>query len=162
MNVIKQIRKEKHISLEKLAELSGLSRSYLWLIESGKAKPSEESVRKLALALEIPESQVNNLLSSIRNEKEEDRVIHNSPIGANTGMQNSAVNTEIEIPKGLSTLYTDSIMLTTGQFGASLDFAQTIASTNKQAVVARIGMSYDHLKAFYDLIGRKLKERGLV
>lgn len=50
---LNQIRKEKKISQERLAELSELNRPYISAIEQGKRNVSLEVIEKLAQALEI-------------------------------------------------------------------------------------------------------------
>lgn len=51
---IKRIRKSKKLSMERTAELSGVSRSMLGQIERGEANPSVAIVGKLAAALKVP------------------------------------------------------------------------------------------------------------
>lgn len=51
---IKRIRKSKKLSMEKTAELAGVSRSMLGQIERGEANPSVAIVGKLAHALKVP------------------------------------------------------------------------------------------------------------
>lgn len=63
MNVgegIRQVRKDKKLTLRKLAELTGFSHPYLSQIETGSLKkdPPPETLRKIAEALEIPASQL--------------------------------------------------------------------------------------------------------
>ena len=51
-NKLKKIRKEKGITLEKLAEKSGLSAGYLCHLENGSRNhPSIETMEKIAAAL---------------------------------------------------------------------------------------------------------------
>jgi transcriptional regulator with XRE-family HTH domain len=54
---LNQIRKEKKISQERLAELSDLNRPYISAIEKGKRNVSLEVIEKLAQALEIEISE---------------------------------------------------------------------------------------------------------
>lgn len=51
---IRQIRREKDISQEKLALEAELNRAYVGYIERGERHPSIETVYKIALALDIP------------------------------------------------------------------------------------------------------------
>ena len=51
---IKRIRKSKKLSMERTAELSGVSRSMLGQIERGEANPSVAILGKLATALKVP------------------------------------------------------------------------------------------------------------
>lgn len=50
---LNQLRKEKKMSQEMLAELSGLNRPYISAIEQGKRNVSIEVIEKLAQALNI-------------------------------------------------------------------------------------------------------------
>ena len=51
---IKRIRKSKKLSMERTAELAGVSRSMLGQIERGEANPSVAILGKLAAALKVP------------------------------------------------------------------------------------------------------------
>ena len=51
---IKRIRKSKKLSMERTAELSGVSRSMLGQIERGEANPSVAILGRLAKALKVP------------------------------------------------------------------------------------------------------------
>lgn len=47
------LRREKNYSLRKLAQLTGLSHSFICDIEQGRCNPSIENLRLIASALEI-------------------------------------------------------------------------------------------------------------
>lgn len=51
---IKRIRKSKKLSMERLAEQAGVSRSMLGQIERGEANPSVGTLAKIAKALKVP------------------------------------------------------------------------------------------------------------
>lgn len=51
---IRQIRREKDISQEKLAFESNLNRAYVGYIERGERHPTIATVYKISLALKIP------------------------------------------------------------------------------------------------------------
>lgn len=53
-NKIRQIRREKAISQEKLALEANLNRAYVGYIERGERHPSIETVYKIAIALKTP------------------------------------------------------------------------------------------------------------
>ena len=51
---IKRIRKSKKLSMERLAEQAGVSRSMLGQIERGEANPSVGILGKIAATLKVP------------------------------------------------------------------------------------------------------------
>lgn len=53
-NKVRQIRKDKGVSQEKLAELAELDRTYISDIENGKRNVSIETMFKIANALQSP------------------------------------------------------------------------------------------------------------
>ena len=56
--LIKDLRKNKSISQEKLAEKTGLDRTYISIIETGKSAPTLTSICKLAKGLDIKVSEL--------------------------------------------------------------------------------------------------------
>ncbi|MCL4360644.1 hypothetical protein M1555_05345 [Patescibacteria group bacterium] len=54
-------------------------------------------------------------------------------------------------------LYTDNVSLTINQDGLVMDFMQKLGPTNQLRIVARIGMSRDHAKKLYKVLGDQLK-----
>jgi transcriptional regulator with XRE-family HTH domain len=50
---IKETRESKKLSKTELAALSGLSQPYIGLIENGQRCPSADSLKRIALALEV-------------------------------------------------------------------------------------------------------------
>lgn len=53
-NRIREVRKNKGISLSKLAQISGISKSYLSYVERNlKKNPSVDIVKKISIALDI-------------------------------------------------------------------------------------------------------------
>jgi hypothetical protein len=65
--------------------------------------------------------------------------------------QNVNVNTE-----RTPILYSDSVFMTTNEYGVVLDVAQRLANTNQMQVVSRIGMSREHAKKFMVELGKLL------
>jgi len=55
---IKEKRIEKHLSIRKLAKLSGVSKSFISYIEAGDKKPSLETLCYLARALQCDVSEL--------------------------------------------------------------------------------------------------------
>ena len=57
-------------------------------------------------------------------------------------------------------LYTDSVNITTNEFGVVLDIIQGIAGANQTFVVARVGMSKEHAKKLIAIIADNLAKGG--
>lgn len=51
---LKQLRQEKGITQERLAELAEVDRTYIWRLEAGKRSPSLEIIFRIASGLKIP------------------------------------------------------------------------------------------------------------
>ncbi|MEF2641524.1 MAG: helix-turn-helix transcriptional regulator [Clostridia bacterium] len=51
--LLKEIREEKNITLRKLSEVTGISKSHLSYIERGEREPTLSVVVRIALALNI-------------------------------------------------------------------------------------------------------------
>jgi|TARA_B110000305_G_C19461481_1_gene654747 transcriptional regulator with XRE-family HTH domain len=50
---VKELRKRKEFSQEELAEKSGLSVRTIQRIENGESDPTEESIKRISVALEV-------------------------------------------------------------------------------------------------------------
>lgn len=64
---------------------------------------------------------------------------------------------EVNIPANVSILYTDSVYIHSNQFGVVFDFAQNVGPTNKQNIVARVGMSKEHAKVMLKVLKDNLE-----
>lgn len=53
MLILRQIRKERELTLEQLASLSGVGKTNIWQIEIGDVSPTLTTLEKLAEGLEI-------------------------------------------------------------------------------------------------------------
>ena len=60
--VIRELRKAKQISQEKLAEVSKLDRSFISLLECGHKQPSLITIFQLAKALNLSASKIMSLV----------------------------------------------------------------------------------------------------
>ena len=72
--VLKEIRKEKNVSQEKLAELCDLHRTFISLLERGQRIPTISTLFKLSKALEIKPSEFVKRIENSINEVEEEYI----------------------------------------------------------------------------------------
>ncbi|MGG1573163.1 helix-turn-helix domain-containing protein [Fictibacillus sp. NRS-1165] len=80
---IQKLRRQRGISLCKLAVHAGISKSYLSAIENLKTNPSIQVVQKIASALEVPVENIVNREAEIVTLDEEwvELVLHAKDIG---------------------------------------------------------------------------------
>lgn len=74
----------------------------------------------------------------------------------------SRKSVQVKLPGNIPVLYSDSTFLTINDYGVVFDFAQRMGPTNRQNVVARIGMSKEHARILIEklsglLINEELK-----
>lgn len=67
--VIRELRKTKQFSQEKLADVSKLDRSFISLLECGHKQPSLITIFQLAKALDLSPSKIMSLVEAKINEK---------------------------------------------------------------------------------------------
>jgi len=65
--VLKELRTNKKISQEKLAELCNLDRTYISLLERGLRQPTLSTIFKLSHALEISPSEFIKIIENENN-----------------------------------------------------------------------------------------------
>ena len=58
MNKVKEIRKERGLSQDRLAQLTGISRKYLSMIECQRATPSVSIAMKIASELDVSTDKI--------------------------------------------------------------------------------------------------------
>lgn len=63
-SLLQELRLESNLSQEKLAEESGLDRSYISLLERGKAQPTLETLFRIAATLNIKPSEIISLFEN--------------------------------------------------------------------------------------------------
>ena len=68
---------------------------------------------------------------------------------------------QFEIPKDLKVLYADSVQVMTKRFGVILDVAQQLGPTNRHQIVARIGLSREHARAFCEQLLKALQQTNI-
>jgi len=66
--ILRQCRKNKNISQEKLAQESSLDRTYISLLERGLRQPSLTSILQISRALNVPSSELISKVEVMLNE----------------------------------------------------------------------------------------------
>ena len=51
--LLKKVREEKNISLQRLSEIAGMSKGHLSRIENGETMPTILSIERIAIALKV-------------------------------------------------------------------------------------------------------------
>lgn len=59
--MIKEVRKQKGLTLKKLSELTGVGKGTLSRIENGKRSPLFETVRRIEKGLPVPDGFFSNI-----------------------------------------------------------------------------------------------------
>ncbi len=66
--VLRELRLERHLSQEQLAEASGCHRNHISFIERGMAGPTIQMLFRLATALAVPASEMIRLVEARRSQ----------------------------------------------------------------------------------------------
>lgn len=150
----------KQVSLEIAKD-----RSYLSKIENGQIKPTLDVLDKLikCLSLDLPEALELYKLAGYSNDKikfegkEAVGTVNSADAKKLTSMEKEPV--QIFVPDNVNIFYTDSVFITSSQFGVVCDIAQKLAGTNQHRVVARFGLSFSHARALKDSLEKHLQDK---
>lgn len=161
---LKEKREGIHVSVRKLSELTGIDHTLLSRFENNKRKPLPRDLEKIKIALELNSDEFLELSKLGEYIKDSETRVNNSGIqktkvdkeGGDKTVENKNQGVEMNMPANIHALYSDSTFLSVNPYGVMFDFAQTIRTTNKQNVVARIGMSKEHARVLIE------KLRGLL
>jgi len=167
---IRLYRKQRKESLADIARATKVSRAYVSKLEKGKSKPSEDILNSLISHFQLSGDGAFELVvlagykaNTVRFEQPSELTSEDSK-GKEVNFMEEGIKTQqikIDVPKGTPVLYTDSAFVTLSQYGIVIDYAQTLASTNQQQVVARLGMSIDHAEALVKILTQKISEARL-
>jgi transcriptional regulator with XRE-family HTH domain len=163
--MLHQLRVKNSESITAIANAIGIDRSHLSKLENGHERPSIEVLNNLIRHYSLSRDEASHLssLSGYRQglvvEQQGGRggiTVNDNKNTPVTGENNPGV--QINMPGNLATLYTDSVFVTTNDFGVVFDFSQSMGPTNQQNVIARLGMSKEHAKALLKVLIEKLGE----
>ena len=164
---IKLYRENNQESLSQAGTVLGIDKTYLSKLENGHIQVSKGLLAKLVDHYSLSKTQAEDLFNnagygsedvSMISEGEGVKRMENKIPSAVKSNENSA---EVNVPVSIQVLYSDAIFVSLNRFGAVLDFAQRLGSTNKHNVVSRIGMSYEHLEEFIKVLEEQLKKAKL-
>lgn len=158
----------KREKVNDVAKKTGINRTYLSKIENGHIKPSLGVLDKLINYFSIPAPAALTLYS-LAGYSDSHVVIEKNTGEEVSKMENKQIPTteepgqiQVTIPNDKPVLYSDSVFLTSNEFGLVFDFSQRMASTNKHIVVSRIGMSKEHAKVLLKILREKVEGKSEV
>lgn len=162
---IRKYRVQKGENVTQAARALELDRTYLSRLENGHLQPARKLLEKICNYYSITYDEASevftlagysgkDIVMGIKDRKEVDQLEENQITGIN-----SDKGIELNVPGSTVVLYTDSAFVTTNEFGCTIDFAQRLGSTNKHNVVARVGMSKDHMRALIKALQDRLGEK---
>lgn len=164
---IRAYRVSKDKSLSDVASSLGIDRTYLSKLENGHLQPSKKLLEKIIQYYDLNKSESSELYKAVGyGEKGINMNIEGEGV---TRMEDKIPGSEIakdsgaevNVPANMPVLYTDSIFITSNPYGTTIDFATRLGTTNKHQVVARIGMSTQHLEKFIEILQKHKKNPGV-
>lgn len=164
--MIKSLRTSANESLPVVASALGIDKSYVSKLENGHLKPTIKLLEKIIAHYSPSEEEIRNLYITagygagikITSEGEGVTRMEDKIPGSKVANDSAA---EVNVPNNMPVLYTDSIFINSNPFGTTIEFATRLGTTNKHQVVARIGMSIEHLKKFIKVLEKHLENPGI-
>lgn len=152
-----QLRKEKFPGkgLKQVAPLLDIEYSYLNKLENGLQKPSLSLLHRIRTEYNLDNQQQQYIFKysgygsgviSVDNSK--------SNVDSKQGNQSLSID-----PNKTPVFYVDNINISANNFGFVVDFSQRVALTNNFNVVARVGMSEQHVQVFVEQLSNLIKKR---
>lgn len=164
---IYRVRKDENIT--QAAKNLDVDRTYLSRLENGHLQPTRKVLEKICKYYSISQNDASEIYTLagyagkdivMQNKEREgvEKIMEENQISKSKDVK----GVELNVPNNAVVIYTDSAFVTTNEFGCVIDFAQRLGSTNKQNVVARVGMSKDHAKALIKVLQERLDEKGFI
>lgn len=163
--ILKKYRLQAEESITETATKLGIDRSYLSKLEHGHEKPSKAVLNQLISHFSLPEVEAL-MLWHIANKRVES-IPQGTPstqssirkevrFNMNQMIQKPQEELRVNVPEGMSAVYTDSAFVTVNPNGLMLDFSQSLASSGMHNVVARVGMSYETARGMMDTLQKQI------
>lgn len=140
--VLHSLRRKYHTTSKEICSALEISEEYLWALESGHERPSEDLVEQMIGLFSLDDQLADNLwlLAGYPLERLDDVTVQIAQMPLS----------ELKIS------YTDMVHISVNNFGVVLNFMQNVSPNNQPMVVSRLGMSKEHAKSVADLIYRTL------
>jgi|SRR3989344_811078 len=161
---IKSYRLLQKESITSASKTMGINRTYLSKLENGHIKPSLDVLNLLVKHYSLSQ-QESRLLSNLANHGGGGLMLENFERKEEPRMEekiipepNLSQGVQVNVSDKTPVLYTDSVFVTSSQYGVVFDFAQNMASTKQQNIVARVGMSREHAEALLKVLHERLNK----
>lgn len=144
-------------SITETARELGIDRTYLSRLENGHERSSNLLLNQLISHLSLSEEEAIEL-SYLAGYRGESLVVGKEVKSVAPDVVKGENSTQVQVNVSDKTpiLYTDSVFLTSNQYGLVFNVAQNMGQNNQQVVVARVGMSREHAKALLEVLGKHL------
>lgn len=162
---LQKYRSLKNESITDVANAVEIDRSHLSKLENGHERPSLDVLNRLVSHFSLSRVEATEL-SNLAGFGGESQVVIETGRKEDVHMDQHQIPTgeeakkqlEVRMPNNAVVLYTDSVFISSNQYGLVLDFAQSMGPTNQQSVVSRIGMSKEHAKIMLDVLKKHLEK----
>jgi transcriptional regulator with XRE-family HTH domain len=160
---IRKLRKETGQSLIKVSGSLNIERSHLNKIELGAYKPSLELLNRILDHFSVEGIKANQLRDLLQHGQVERMVVEGIERKDNKHM-NQAVKKPEQVaqisidPAANPVLFSDSILVSSSDYGLVLDVAQKVGNGPQHHIVARIGISFDHAKKLLEVISDHIQK----
>jgi transcriptional regulator with XRE-family HTH domain len=147
---LKALRVLKGIKVNELAQKLGVDQSYVSKIESAQVNISMDLILRIMNVLDLNTeerasiSKELSLKSDVTN-LHTDREAVNQPM-----IQDNKI--DVILPDNINILYSNSMWVSSDEFGIVLDFGQKTQDPTKHIIVTRVGISKEHAKKILEAL----------
>ncbi|HMS50339.1 MAG TPA: helix-turn-helix domain-containing protein [Candidatus Saccharibacteria bacterium] len=151
----KELKQAREARKQTLAEVSGaveIDIDMLQDIEQGSRRPSEDILLLLINFFDLEDTESTKLweLAGYTDGKQKDSSsVH--AMGFDLGQPVAMV-----MPMDLRVIYTDSVQITTNDYGVVLNFMQSAGPNGQPLAVSRVGMSKEHANKIVQVLSQAL------
>lgn len=152
-----ELRRAREIRSQTLAEVSGaveIDIDMLQDIERGSRRPSEDILLLLINFFDLEDTESTKLweLAGYTDGKQKD------PRGVQAMGFDLGQPVAMVMPMDLRVIYTDSVQITTSDYGVVLNFMQSAGPNGQPLAVSRVGMSKEHANKIVQVLNQALTQ----